>query len=337
MEKTRIFRSLPVLALLMLCLLLTGCGRSGSAAGAPAGADPAAASAAPEAVHFAAGDVSPTAESVTLRLASGETAQLDRLTLLRTADLSGSENEQEVANWAQAHPGVSTRFTVTLPGGTVLPSETRSVDLSALSVSECEQAAAKLSLLPSLETVNLGAEGKQFSWSDIARLRALLPKPVFQYAFKLYGTDCNLSNTTISLYKVRVPDDGRLVDEIMDYMPQLTYVDMDSCGLPEKRLEEINLRHPNVKVVFRVFFGDITSRASTTATTSSISTSATTRICPTSALSPRCRSSRSRSSPCAISATQAPWPPAPSLSIWRWPTPTATICAPSPASRSCGT
>ena len=58
MEKNRIFRSLPVLALLMLCLLLTGCGRSGSAAGAPAGADPAAASAAPEAVHFAAGDVS---------------------------------------------------------------------------------------------------------------------------------------------------------------------------------------------------------------------------------------------------------------------------------------
>ena len=71
MEKTRIYRSLPVLALLMLCLLLTGCGRSGSAPGAPAQADPAA-PATPEPVHFAAGDVSPTAESVTLRLASGE-------------------------------------------------------------------------------------------------------------------------------------------------------------------------------------------------------------------------------------------------------------------------
>ena len=228
MEKNRTYRRLPVLALLMLCLLLSACGKTGGAERAQAEANPAAAAATPEPVHFAAGDVSPAAEAVTLRLSSGETQQLDRLTALRSADLSGSENEEEIASWAQAHPGVSTRYTVTLPNGTVLPSDTRSVDLSALSVSECEQAAAKLSLLPSLDTVNLGAEGRQFSWSDIARLRALLPKPVFQYAFRLYGTDCNLSNTTISLYKVRIPDDGKLVDEIMDYMPQLTYVDMST-------------------------------------------------------------------------------------------------------------
>ena len=255
MKKHRTFhRLLPVL-LLALCLLLSGCGKGGQDARTPDAATPAPIPT-PEPVHFAAGDIAPNAESVTLRLASGETQQLDRLTQLRSADLSGSANEEEVANWAQAHPGVSTRYTVTLPNGAALPSDTRSVDLSGMSVAECEQAAAKLSLLPSLETVNLGQEGKQFSWSDIARLRSLLPKPVFQYAFKLYGKDVNLSDTTISLYKVRIPDDGKLVDEIMDYMPQLTYVDMDSCGLEEKRLEEINLRHPNVKVVFRVFFGD---------------------------------------------------------------------------------
>ena len=250
MSQRRLHRSLFLISLLVLCLLLAGCGKVSRAPATPT-PEPT-----PGPVHFAAGDVEPTVERATLRLAAGETALLDSLTALKSVDLSGSESEEEVAAWAQAHPGVETRYTVTLPNGTVLDSDTRSADLSAMSAADCEQAAQKLALLPALERVNLGAEGGQLGWSDIARLRQLLPRPTFQYAFKLYGTDCNLADTTINLFRVPVTDNGKLIDEVMDYMPQLTYVDMDSCGVDPKRLEEINLRHPNAKVVFRVFFGD---------------------------------------------------------------------------------
>ena len=236
--------------LLLMCMALAACGK----AALPARATPA--PQAETAAHFAGGDVEFTATELRMKLSSGETALLDSLTALSSADFSGSENEEEIAAWAQAHPNVQTRYTVTLPGGAVLDSDTTSADLSGLPAADCEAAARKLALLPNLGSVNLGAEGGALSWSDIARLRQILPKTVFKYAFKLYGKDCNLADTTINLFRVQVPDNGKLIDEVMGYMPQLTYVDMDSCGLDPRRLEEINLRHPDAKLVFRVYFGD---------------------------------------------------------------------------------
>ena len=241
------FRKLFIALVLILCLALTACGKREQIPPEPTPIPP---------VHFAAGDVDVATESLQIRLAAGEAALLDSLPALRAVDLSGSENEEEAANWAMAHPQVSARYTVTLPNGTVLDTDARSADLSAMSVADCEAAARKLALLPGIESVKLGAEGGVLTWSDISRLRQILPRPAFQYAFKLYGVDCDLSNTTINLYRVPVTDNGNFIDEVMNYMPQLTYVDMDSCGLDVKRLEDINLRHPSVKVVFRVFFGD---------------------------------------------------------------------------------
>ena len=241
-----------VLLIALLALLLTACGKAASA-GTPSAPTP---EPTPAPVRFAAGEVAPDTERLTLIITDGETALLDSLTALKSIDLSGSGNEEEIAAWAKAHPGVETRYTVTLPDGTILSSDTRAADLSGKSAAECVEAAQKLALLPELQSVTLGAEGGPLSWSDIARLRELMPAPVFRYAFKLYGTDCDLSNTSISLYRVPVTDNGRFLDEVMGYMPQLGYVDADSCGVDPGRLEEINLRHPNAKLVFRVFFGD---------------------------------------------------------------------------------
>ena len=227
------FRKLFIALVLILCLALTACGKREQTPPEPTPIPP---------VHFAAGDVDVATESLQIRLAAGEAALLDSLPALRAVDLSGSENEEEAANWAMAHPQVSARYTVTLPNGTVLDTDARSADLSAMSVADCEAAARKLALLPGIESVKLGAEGGVLTWSDISRLRQILPRPAFQYAFKLYGVDCDLSNTTINLYRVPVTDNGNFIDEVMNYMPQLTYVDMDSCGLDPRRLEEINLR-----------------------------------------------------------------------------------------------
>ena len=254
MNKHHYFRGACLALLLIFCLVLSGCGKAGGESSrVPAEPTP---EPTPSPVRFSGGEVEYTAQTLRMPLASGETAMLDSLPYLQSADLSGSANEEEVARWAASHPQVQTRYTVTLPNGSVLDTDTQSVDLKGMSSADCEAAAYKLALLPGLKTVDLGAEGGALGWSDIGRLRQILPTPVFKYAFKLYGVDCNLSDTTINLYRASIADDGRLVDEVMSYMPQLTYVDMDSCGLQPKRMEEINLNHPNAKVVFRVFFGD---------------------------------------------------------------------------------
>ena len=255
MNKHTFIRSMCLVLLLVFCLGLTACSKAAGGSSSRANTEPTPAPT-PAPVRFSGGEVEYTAQTLRMALASGETAMLDTLPYLHSADLSGSANEEEVAAWAAAHPQVQTRYTVTLPNGTVLDTDTQSVDLKGMSGADCQAAARKLALLPGLKSVDLGAEGGGLNWGDIAALRQLLPTAVFKYAFKLYGVDCNLSDTTINLFRVQVPDNGALVDEVIGYMPQLVSVDMDSCGLQPKRLEEINLNHPNTKVIFRVFFGD---------------------------------------------------------------------------------
>ncbi len=233
--------------LVLFALLLSACGKA-SGSSRPVEATPAP-------LHFAAGDVQVSATELRMPLAAGETALLNSLPGLRTADLSGSADEEDVAAWARANPQVDVRYTVTMLDGTVLSSDTESIDLSGMSGADCEAAAQKLALLPKLKTVSLGREDGHLSWADIAAMRRSLPETEFRYAFTLYGKSCDLSDTSISLFHVPVNDRGRLVDEIIGYMPQLEYVDMDGCGVDAMRLEEINLRHPKVKVIFRVFFG----------------------------------------------------------------------------------
>ena len=237
--------------LLALCLLLTGCG-SRRSSGETSGRG----TQEPETVRFAAGAVAPDVSELTLTLAAGETELLSRLPNLRYADFSGSPNAEEIASWAKAHPEVSVRFTVTLPDGTVLPSDTESFDMSAMSPADSEGTAAWLALLPSLKRVELGREGNQFSWDDIARLRLYLPDTAFHYSFKLYGTDCDLADTKINLYHIPVTDQGAALERAMNLMPQLSYVDLDGCGLEPWDCENINLAYPDVKVVFRVWFGE---------------------------------------------------------------------------------
>ena len=142
--------------------------------------------------------------------------------------------------------GMKSRGCYETPGGTIIHTALRAVEQLVL-----DKTTREFREKLAVDFASLVYDGRWFT-----RLREILPTPAFQYAFKLYGKDCNLADTSINLFRVSVTDNGKLIDEVMNYMPQLTYVDMDSCGVDPKRLEEINLNHPNAKVVFRVFFGD---------------------------------------------------------------------------------
>ncbi len=246
-----------LLPALLLCLTLAGCGRRETAPAVPAAPAEAPGTEAPApAVVIGGREYGADAAEVTAVLAEGETALLDRLPALKSADLSGSENLREIAAWAAMHPGVDVTWTVPLPDGRVLDSRTETADLSALTGTEIRDAAEALGFLPALKRVELGAERSGVDWDDIDVLRAALPTVPFSCGFELYGTECNLEDTQINLSHVPVDDDGELLERVMDLMPQLTFADLDSCELPMWRCEEINLAHPDVKVVFRVWFGD---------------------------------------------------------------------------------
>lgn len=232
---------------LLVCFALTACGAKGEDENKNADS---------RTVSFAAGTVERDAEELRLPLAEGETALLDGLPRLRAADFSGSGNEAEVAAWAGAHPEVECCYTVTLPDGTVLDSGTRSYNMSELSVEDCEKYAEKLALLPDLRSVRLGAEGGKHSWTTLKALREKLPDPVFKYGFKLYGKDCDLSDLSLNLRGIPVEDGGKALREVIPLMKELSYVDMDSCGVANADMEKLRADFPAIKFVWRVWFGN---------------------------------------------------------------------------------
>ena len=136
MKRISVYRRLLCLALVLLCLLLTACGKKTEAQTAPGEAD-----AAQTALVIGGQTVDPAVSSLTAVLSEGETEKLSRLPNLRFLDLRGSTNAAEIAAWAAEHPEVDVTFSVTLPDGTTLDSDAYTADLSAMNAQDAMQAA----------------------------------------------------------------------------------------------------------------------------------------------------------------------------------------------------
>ena len=111
---TKLKKILCIICLAASFLLLAACGDSVSSL-LPA-----------KTVKFQAGAVEIEGTTdLTITLESGETALLDQLPELQKADFSGSSCVDEIYQWAQAHPDVKVKYTVTLPDGQVLSNSAR--------------------------------------------------------------------------------------------------------------------------------------------------------------------------------------------------------------------
>ena len=114
---TKLKKILCIICLAASFLLLAACGDSVSSL-LPA-----------KTVKFQAGAVEIEGTTdLTITLESGETALLDQLPELQKADFSGSSCVDEIYQWAQAHPDVKVKYTVTLPDGQVLSNSEQNLD-----------------------------------------------------------------------------------------------------------------------------------------------------------------------------------------------------------------
>ncbi len=207
-------------------------------------------------IEFSGGTVASDVSAIKLPLEKGETALLSELKALQVADLSGSKDEEEVAEWAELHPEIETYYTVTLPDGNVIDSGTRNYDLRDMPPADCEAVAKKLALLPDLKSLRLGKEGGLLSWENIERIHSLLPETAIKYSFTLYGKQCDLSDASLNLSHVAVDDEGKQLRKVIPLMTSLSYVDMDSSGVSNENMEKLREDYPDIKFVWRVWFGE---------------------------------------------------------------------------------
>ena len=107
-----------------------------------------------------------------------------------------------------------------------------------------------------LKTVYLGTEDStSLSWESIARMEDAAPEAEFLYYFTLYGRSYSLAATELDLNHITIDDQGELVRQILPCMKHLAYLDMDFCGVDNEHMAAIRDDFPNIKVVWRIWFG----------------------------------------------------------------------------------
>jgi hypothetical protein len=212
---------------------------------------------APARIHLSAGDFDNNQETLRAVITAADLPLLEGFYQLKTADFSGSDCQEELVAWALAHPQVSVRCEARLPDGTLLPADTRELDLTGtadLSAYQC------LVLLPELTKVELGSCGDAASspmnWGSLAALEGACPQAEFRYSFTLYGKRFDLQSTEMDLNHITMNDEGALVKQVALCMPRLSYLDMDFCEVSDEAMADIRDSLPQAEVVWRIWFGN---------------------------------------------------------------------------------
>ncbi len=248
-----------ILTALLLLAALAGCGAPQQT---PQPTPEPTAEPTPEPVRFAAGSFDADSERLALVLAEGESALLERFPNLKEVDLTGSACLDEILAYRDAHPEVTVIFDARLPDGTVLPHDAAVADLSALRRSEAEETLKQLRLLPALSQIDLGVRPEEpgeddLRWEDVGAFEDAFPAAQVLYRFRLFGKDFTTLDERMILSHRAMEDQGAAVREVLPYMRRCTFLDMDSCGVDNEHMAAIRDDFPNIKVVWRVWFGDV--------------------------------------------------------------------------------
>ena len=175
---------------------------------------------------------------------------------LGEATPEASLSAEEVASIQAAAPNAKLDYKIELLGDFVsLDIET--LDLSTLAVENVDDVSAALKCLTNLKTVVLGSEDtNDLSVDNIVQLENAAPNAVFDYSFTLYEQSLNTSDETVSFSHIPMSDGGAAVRNILPMMKSCTYLDMDSCEVSNEDMASIRDDFPDMKVVWRIWFGN---------------------------------------------------------------------------------
>lgn len=138
--------------------------------------------------------------------------------------------------------------------------DVQSLDLSAISAGQVDEAAEYLSCMKYLTAIDLGDEKESgLSWEDVTKIAVSAPNAVLEYSFELYGQAHTLADESMDYSYVEIADNGEDLKAAMRCMRNLKSLDMDSCGLSDDVMASIREEFPQVDVVWRIWFGQLYS------------------------------------------------------------------------------
>ena len=162
-----------------------------------------------------------------------------------------------ISAFAKVRPDIDFGYEPVI-SGEAISLHAEKLDFPALSSSEAEKLSLILPAMPELKEINLGSqeENPDLSFSAIAAMAEARDDISYNYKFSISNREFNLMDEELNLNHIRFDDEGAQVREIISCMPELKVLDMDSCGVSDEAMASIRDDFPDVKVIWRIWFGD---------------------------------------------------------------------------------
>ena len=180
---------------------------------------------------------------------------------LKTIDLGSaapgnSLSGQVLSEIQAAVPDAKLSYSLELFGD-IVSLDTESLDYSSLSGEDVDTLCAALSCMSHLKSLNLGGEDtNNLSYDEIARIEDACPEAVVSYKFNFMGQSLNTADDALNFSHVEMNDQGAAVREILPMMKNCKVLDMDFCGVSNENMAKIREDFPDIKVIWRIWFGE---------------------------------------------------------------------------------
>ena len=161
------------------------------------------------------------------------------------------------AQLQEAFPDAEIWYQVNILGASY-PSNITEIDLSALTPKDVDAVLPALGKLYQLSSIELcPADGTSALTSgDVAKIVAACPNVAVNYSFSLFGANVSTADERLEFVNVDIGNDGvEQLREILPSMSRLSYLLLDDCGVDNEVMAQLRDDFPEIKVVWRIYFG----------------------------------------------------------------------------------
>ena len=194
--------------------------------------------------------LSASTENVTAKIGKRDLEQLNYLTRLKSADFRGSDCYQDIADWAQAHPEVAVVYSVPLPNGQNVDSNTQELDLTWLNSASTPAVLDALAYLPNIRVLRFGeVGGEQLKIQDMQAIRAVQPQAEFHFSAVIGGKVFDGEATELDLRDAR-SEDVQALAVVLSCMNRLESVELgseDTGSIPWEGIALLKATRPDVR------------------------------------------------------------------------------------------
>ena len=141
-------------------------------------------------------------------------------------------------------------------GGVSVPVDAERADLSKMKADGFAALEEAVTALPRLKQVDFGSDKQGHArLKQIAAFMEANPDVETAYTFTAFGKEIDIHADKLDFNHIEMDDQGKEVREILSCMPDVTFLDMDFCGVDDEHMAKIRDDFPDVKVVWRIWFG----------------------------------------------------------------------------------